>query len=48
MSGYEEFQQIMAEINRKKQLEELRKKGMNSGMGDFLSNLFGGNNPFNV
>ena len=30
MDGYEQFQQIMAEINRKKQLEELKKKGGNS------------------
>lgn len=27
MNGYEEFQQIMSEINRKKQLEELKKGG---------------------
>ena len=39
MDGYEEFQRIMAEINRKKQLEKLKK-----GNGDPLSlfkNMFG-------
>lgn len=39
MDGYEEFQRIMAEINRKKQLEELKKEN-----GDPLSlfkNMFG-------
>lgn len=46
MSGYEEFQRIMAEINRKKQLEELRKKG-----GNPFDSIFGGifgNNPFGL
>ena len=34
MTGYEEFQQIMAELNRKKQLEELK-----NNVGDF-KNIF--------
>jgi hypothetical protein len=33
-NGYDEFQRIMAEINRKKQLEELKNNG-----GDF-NNIF--------
>lgn len=39
MDGYEEFQRIMAEINRKKQLEEL-KKGNEDPLSLF-KNMFG-------
>ena len=39
MTGYEEFQRIMAEINKKKELEKLR-NGDNSSL-DFLKNMFG-------
>ena len=39
MTGYEQFQQIMAEINRKKELENL--KNGNSDSLDFLKNMFG-------
>ena len=38
MTRYKEFQQIMAEINRKKDLENLR-NGDTSSL-DFLKNMF--------
>ena len=46
-SGYEEFQRIMAEINRKKQLEELKKKGGNP-FGNIFGDIFGGGFNFNI
>ena len=39
MTGYEQFQQIMAEIKRKRDLENLR-NGSDSSL-DFLKNMFG-------
>lgn len=39
MTGYEQFQQIMAEIKRKRDLENL-KSGDTSSL-DFLKNMFG-------
>ena len=39
MTKYEEFQQIMAEIKRKKDLENIR-NGNTSSL-DFLKNIFG-------
>ena len=42
MNGYEEFQQIMAEINRKKELERLRKEGKSDDIFSQFGNIFGG------
>jgi len=39
MTGYEQFQQIMAEIKRKRDLENLKKGNISSL--DFLKNMFG-------
>ena len=39
MTGYEQFQQIMAEIKRKRDLENLRNGNISSL--DFLKNIFG-------
>lgn len=42
MDGYAEFQQIMAEINRKKELERLRQEGKSSDAFNLFGNIFGG------
>ena len=42
MDGYAEFQRIMAEINRKKELEKLRQEGKSSDTFNIFSNIFGG------
>jgi len=42
MDGYSEFQRIMAEINRKKELEKLRQEGKSSDAFNIFSNIFGG------
>lgn len=43
MTGYEEFQQIMAEIRYKKQMEENRKKfGLNYDLPPGFEQLFNG------
>jgi hypothetical protein len=42
MNGYEEFQRIMAEINRKKELERLRKEGKSDDIFSQFGNIFGG------
>ena len=43
MTGYEEFQRIMAEINYKKQMEENRKKfGINYDLPPGFEELFSG------
>jgi hypothetical protein len=41
MTGYEQFQQIMAELNRKKELEKLRKEGKSDNMFKQFGDLFG-------
>ena len=42
MDGYAEFQQIMAEINRKKELEKLRQEGKSDDIFSQFGNIFGG------
>lgn len=42
MDGYSEFQRIMAEINRKKELEKLRQEGKSSDTFNLFDNIFGG------
>lgn len=42
MDGYVEFQRIMAEINRKKELEKLRQEGKSSDAFNPFGNMFGG------
>ena len=41
MDGYAEFQRIMAEINRKKELEKLRQEGKSSDTFNLFDNIFG-------
>ena len=40
MDGYEEFQRIMAEINRKKELDRIKNGGDDSSL-NYLKDLFG-------
>ena len=42
MDGYSEFQRIMAEINRKKELEKLRQEGKSDNIFSQFGNIFGG------
>ena len=42
MDGYAEFQRIMAEINRKKELEKLCKEGKTDNIFSQFGNMFGG------
>ena len=42
MTGYKQFQQIMAEINYKKQMEENRKNNTFSGLPPGFEQLFKG------
>ena len=42
MDGYAEFQRIMAEINRKKELEKLHKEGKIDNIFSQFGDMFGG------
>lgn len=42
MTGYEKFQQIMAEINFRKNMEENRKKGKSYDLPPGFEELFNG------
>ena len=40
MTGYEQFQQIMSEINRKKELEKLYKEGKSDNIFSPFRDIF--------